>query len=93
MRQSTDHPALPPLPLLLQTNENDDELDDDLEPEDHLIGDIDHADEMTEGEDSIDLCGENFMNDEREREGQETYRGRMIDDMGYFDDLDLASRR
>ncbi|KAJ9608240.1 MCM DNA helicase complex subunit [Cladophialophora chaetospira] len=90
---SSSPAALPSSPPLLPTNENDDELEDDLEPEDDLIGDIDDADEMAEDEDGIDLFGDNFMNDERERQGQETYQGRMIDDDGDYDDLDLASRR
>jgi DNA replication licensing factor MCM2 len=86
------YPALPSSPPLLPTNENDDD-DDDLDAEDDLIGDIDDADEMAEDEDGIDLFGDNFMKDERERGGQETYQGRMIDDDGDFEDLDVASRR
>ncbi|EXJ63982.1 minichromosome maintenance protein 2 [Cladophialophora yegresii CBS 114405] len=90
---SSSPAAIPSSPPLLPTNENEDDLDDDLDPEDDLIGDIDDADEMAEDEDGIDLFGDNFMNDERERREQETYQGRMIDDEGDYDDLDLASRR
>ena len=67
--------------------------DDDLDPEDDLIGDIDDADEMAEDEDGIDLFGDNFMQDERERREQDTYQGRMIDDDGEYDELDPAARR
>ena len=83
--------ALPSSPPLLPTNENDDE--DDLDVEDDLIGDIDDADEMAEDEDGIDLFGDNFMRDERERPDQDTYQGRMIDDDGDYDGLDAADRR
>ena len=76
----------------MPTNENDDN-EDELDAEDDLIGDIDDADEMAEDEDGIDLFGDNFMKDEREREGEETYQGRMIDDDGDYDDLDVATRR
>ncbi|KIV97986.1 hypothetical protein PV10_01681 [Exophiala mesophila] len=90
---SSPAPALPSSPPLLPTNENDDMDDDDLDPEDDLIGDIDDADEMAEDEDGIDLFGDNFMQDERERREQETYQGRMIDDDGEYDELDPAARR
>lgn len=68
-------------------------MEDDLDTEDDLIGDIDDADEMAEDEDGIDLFGDNFMNDERERRDQDTYQGRMIDDEGEYEDLDAAARR
>ena len=68
-------------------------MEDDIEPEGDLIADIDDADEMAEDEDGIDLFGDNFMNDEREGRDQETYQGRMIDDEGEYDELDMASRR
>ena len=77
---------------MLPQNENDD-LDEDLDQEDDLIGDIDDADEMAEDEDGIDLFGDNFMKDERERRDQDTYQGRMIDDDGDYDEVDTATRR
>jgi DNA replication licensing factor MCM2 len=64
-----------------------------LDAEDDLIGDIDDVDEMAEDEDGIDLFGDNFMKDERERRDQDTYQGRMIDDDGDYDELDAATRR
>ena len=76
----------------MPTNENEDG-DDDLDAEDDLIGDIDDADEMAEDEDGIDLFGDNFMKDERERRDQDTYQGRMIDDEGDYEDIDAATRR
>jgi DNA replication licensing factor MCM2 len=84
---SSPAPALPSSPPLLPTNENDEVKEDDL------IGDIDDADEMAEDEDGIDLFGDNFMQDERERRDQETYQGRMIDDDEKYDELDAAARR
>ena len=48
---------------------------------------------MAEDEDGIDLFGDNFLKDERERGEQETYQGRMIDDEGDYDELDAATRR
>lgn len=73
-------------------NENDDE-DDDMETGevDDLLDD--DLDEMAEEEDGIDLFGDNFMKDERERRDQDTYQGRMIDDDGEYDELDVATRR
>ena len=71
---------------------NDDD-DVELEPEDDLIGDIDDADEMAEDEDGIDLFGDNFGKDERERRDVEGYQGRMIDDDGDYGELDAATRR
>jgi DNA replication licensing factor MCM2 len=82
---------LPSSPPLLPNNENDD--DEDLDAEDDLIPDIDDADEMAEDEDGIDLFGDNFMRDERERREQDTYQGRMIDDEGDYEDLDVSTRR
>jgi DNA replication licensing factor MCM2 len=64
----------------METGEVDDLLDDDL-------------DELAEEEDGIDLFGDNFMRDERERQDQDTYQGRMIDDEGDYDELDVATRR
>ena len=86
--------ALPSSPPLLPTNENDDiEEEDRIDEDDDLIGDIDDADELAEDEDGIDLFGDNFLRDERERGEQETYQGRMIDDDGDYDELDTATRR
>lgn len=68
-------------------------MEDELDAEDDLIGDIDDVDEMAEDEDGIDLFGDNFMNDERERRDQDTYQGRMIDDEGEYEELDAAARR
>jgi DNA replication licensing factor MCM2 len=64
----------------METGEVDDLLDNDL-------------DEMAEEEDGIDLFGDNFMKDERERRDQDTYQGRMIDDEGEYEELDVATRR
>ncbi len=80
----------PPLP---QGDEDEADEEDDLGEADDLIGDIDEADEMAEDEDGIDLFGDNFMKDERERGDPETYQGRMIDDEGEYDELDVAARR
>jgi DNA replication licensing factor MCM2 len=68
-------------------------VDEDIDQEDDLIGDIDDADEMAEDEDGIDLFGDTFMKDERERGDQPDYQGRMIDDEGDYDGLDVAARR
>ena len=84
---SSPAPVLPSSSPLLPTNENDEVKEDDL------IGDIDDADEMAEDEDGIDLFGDNFMQDERERRDQETYQGRTIDDDEKYDELDAAARR
>ena len=87
-------PAMPSSPPPLPNND-DDEADeqDDLGEANDLIDDIDDVDEMAEEEDGIDLFGDNFMKDERERREQEDYQGRMIDDEGEYDDIDLAERR
>lgn len=83
-------PSSPPLP---PTNENDDLDDDELNAEDDLIQDIDDVDELAEDEDGIDLFGDNFMRDERDRGQQDTYQGRMIDDEGEYEELGVAERR
>lgn len=80
----------PPLP---QNDDEEADEDDDLGEADDLVDDIDDADEMAEDEDGIDLFGDNFMKDERERGDPETYQGRMIDDDGDYDELDVATRR
>lgn len=86
---------MPSSPPPLPHNEDDDEADEEdaLGEADDLIDDIDDADEMAEDEDGIDLFGDNFLKDERERGEQETYQGRMIDDEGDYDELDAFSRR
>lgn len=81
--------APPSSPPVLPLDEGD---DDDLDPENELIGDIDDADEMAEDEDGIDLFADNFERDYRAREN-DTYAGAGIDDEGDYEDLDLATRR
>ncbi|KAI9755029.1 MAG: MCM DNA helicase complex subunit, partial [Candelina submexicana] len=66
--------------------------DDDLNPEDDLIGDIDDADEMAEDEAGIDLFADNFERDYKSREN-DAYAGADIDDEGDYDELDLSTRR
>ena len=70
----------------------DDGDDDDLDPDNELIGDIDDADEMAEDEDGIDLFADNFERDYRVREN-DNYAGADIDDEGDYEDLDVATRR
>jgi DNA replication licensing factor MCM2 len=85
---------MPSSPPPLPHNDGDEaDEEDDLGEADDLIGDIDDADEMAEDEDGIDLFGDNFMKDERERADPENYQGRMIDDEGEYDELDTATRR
>lgn len=86
----TGLPSSPPLPPVDENDEDQDELD----AEDDLIQDIDDADELAEEEDGIDLFGDNFMRDERDRgDRNDTYQGRMIDDEGDYDDIDAGERR
>jgi DNA replication licensing factor MCM2 len=70
----------------------DNDGDDDLDDDDDLIGDIDDADEMAEDEAGIDLFDDKFDRDERER-GNDVYQGRMVDDEGDYEEIDLATRR
>ena len=79
-------PAPPSSPPVLPMDE-----EDDLDPDNDLIGDIDDADEMAEDEDGIDLFADNFERDYKEREN-DAYEGAGIDDDDY-EDLDLATRR
>jgi DNA replication licensing factor MCM2 len=65
--------------------------DEELDPDNDLIGDIDDIDEMAEDEDGIDLFAENFERDYRAREN-DAYEGIGIDDEDY-DELDAATRR
>jgi hypothetical protein len=74
-------------------DDDDDEDDNEIDGEDDLIGDIDDIDEAAEEEEGIDLFADNFFRDERERQDQETYQGRMIDDEGEYDEIDAATRR
>ena len=73
--------------------QNDDlDEDDNLDPEDDLIHDLEDADEMAEDEAGIDLFGDNFDRDyNRAEDGG--YRGRMIDDDDEYDAMDPAARR
>ena len=72
--------------------QNDDiEEDDNLDPEEDLIHDLDDADEMAEDDAGIDLFGDNFDRDyERDEDGG--YRGADIDDEEY-EHMDPAARR
>ena len=79
-------PSSPPaLPL-------DEELDEGVESDTQLIGDIDDADEMAEDEDGIDLFADNFEKDYKAREN-DAYEGADIDDEGEYDELDPVARR
>ena len=71
----------------------DDEDDNEIDGDDDLIGDIDDIDEAAEEEEGVDLFGDNFFRDERERQDQETYQGRMIDDEGDYEEIDATTRR
>lgn len=70
----------------------DDENDDDLDPDEDLIGDIDDMDEMAEDEAGIDLFADGFERDYKKRENDE-YGGVGIDDEGDYEELDAATRR
>ncbi|MCJ1263917.1 MCM DNA helicase complex subunit [Lobaria immixta] len=84
-------PSSPPpsSPPVLPLDEGD---EDDLDPDNELIGDIDDADEMAEDEDGIDLFADNFEQDYRARK-TDAYAGADIDDEGDYEDLDMATRR
>jgi DNA replication licensing factor MCM2 len=69
-----------------------DDDEDDLDPDNDLIPDIDDADEMAEDEDGIDLFADNFERDYKAREN-DVYAGADIDDDGEYDELDVATRR
>ncbi|KAK4498111.1 hypothetical protein PRZ48_010767 [Zasmidium cellare] len=72
---------------------NDDiEEDDNLDPEEDLIQDIDDVDEMAEDDAGIDLFGDNFDRD-YDRGDDVGYRGADIDDDEDYDTLDPAARR
>ena len=73
--------------------QNDDvEEDDNLDPEDDLIHDLDDADEMVEDDAGIDLFGDNFDRDYEHGE-EMGYRGADIDDEEEYDAMDPAARR
>ncbi|RMZ92351.1 hypothetical protein DV736_g443, partial [Chaetothyriales sp. CBS 134916] len=83
--------GIPSSPPLMPADDGGD--DNDLDEEDDIIDDIDAIDEAAEEEEGVDLFGDNFFRDERERQDQETYQGRMIDDEGEYDDIDAGERR
>jgi len=72
--------------------DDDIEEDDNLDPEEDLIQDIDDADEMAEDDAGIDLFGDNFDRD-YDRNDNDTYRGADIDDEEEYEQMDAASRR
>ena len=82
-------PASSP-PVFPQNDDIDEE--DNLEPEDDLIHDLDDADEIAEDDAGIDLFGDNFDRD-YERGEERGYRGADIDDEEEYDALDPAARR
>ncbi|KAF2102039.1 MCM-domain-containing protein [Rhizodiscina lignyota] len=87
---SSHPPSSPPAsspPIGLQDDE-----EDDIDPEDDLIGDIDDIDEMAEDEAGIDLFADNFERDYHDRP-DENYEAAGLDDDGDYDELDLATRR
>ena len=59
--------------------DDDIEEDDNLDPEEDLIQDLDDADEMAEDDAGIDLFGDNFDRDYGKGDDQ-GYRGAYIDD-------------
>ncbi|KAK4545066.1 MCM DNA helicase complex subunit [Oleoguttula mirabilis] len=86
-------PSSPPASSPPVFPHNDDiEEDDNIEPEEDLIQDIDDADEMAEDDAGIDLFGDNFDRD-YDRNEEQGYGGADIDDDGDYDELDLAQRR
>ncbi|QIW98866.1 hypothetical protein AMS68_004384 [Peltaster fructicola] len=68
------------------------EDDDDLDPEDEIVRDLEDLDEMAEDDAGIDLFAENFDAD-YDRQDDDFYRGRDIDDEGDYEEMDLAQRR
>ena len=80
--------APPSSPPMLPFDEDDERRDG----QDELIDDIDDIEEMAEDEDGIDLFGDNFDRDYRERD-QDQYQGDYIDDDDDQDELDLGARR
>ncbi|KAK5114191.1 MCM DNA helicase complex subunit [Meristemomyces frigidus] len=86
-------PSSPPAssPPVFPQNEDVDD-DDNLDPEDELLHDLEDADEMAEDEAGIDLFGDNFDRD-YDRGEDRGYGGADIDDEGDYDELDIAARR
>lgn len=78
-------------PPVFPNNEEDIEEDDNLDPEEDLIQDIDDVDEMAEDDAGIDLFGDNFDRD-YDRNDNNAYAGADIDDDEY-DAMDAAQRR
>ncbi|KAL1584449.1 hypothetical protein WHR41_06386 [Cladosporium halotolerans] len=88
-------PSSPPAsspPVFPQNDMDMDDEDNNLDPEDELLQDIDDLDEMAEDDAGIDLFADNFEND-YERTENNQYRGNDIDDEGDYDDMDMAQRR
>ncbi|KAF2402613.1 MCM-domain-containing protein [Trichodelitschia bisporula] len=81
-------PASSPPPLFPTVEEDE----DDLDPDDELMRDIDDLDEEAEEGDGIDLFADNFERDYQQRE-DDTYGGDDIDDEGEYEDLGIAERR
>lgn len=79
-------------PPVFPQHGDDIEEDDDLEPDEDLIRDLDDADEMAEDDAGIDLFAENFDKD-YDRNDDQAYSERDIDDEGDYDDMDVAARR
>ncbi|KAI5363897.1 Putative mini-chromosome maintenance protein [Septoria linicola] len=71
---------------------DDIEEDDNLDPEEDLIQDIDDADEMAEDDAGIDLFGDTFDRD-YDRNVDEMYTGADIDDEEEYEAMDAAQRR
>ena len=69
-----------------------DEDEDDLDPDNDLIPDVDDLDEMAEDEDGIDLFADNFERDYEANE-KDRYEGAGLDDDGDYEALNLAERR
>ena len=88
----TDNGAAPASSPPVFPQGDDIDEDDNLEPEDDLIGDLEDADEMAEDEAGIDLFGDSFDRD-YDRIDDGGYRGRMIDDDDDIEAMDPASRR
>ncbi|KAK3707018.1 MCM DNA helicase complex subunit [Vermiconidia calcicola] len=85
-------PSSPPASSPPVFPQHDDiEEDDNLDPEEDLIHDLDDADEMAEDDAGIDLFGDNFDRD-YERGEERGYGGRDIDEEEY-EALDPAARR
>lgn len=69
-----------------------DENDEENDPDNDMIGDLEDMDELAEDADGIDLFADNFERDYEARENDD-YRGADIDDEGDYEELDAAARR